>query len=226
MTVLETKTRLRTARAFGKNESDATVEALRLLFERNGMCAPPPLASDGHNGCGEAMKQVWGKVPPYKGVGPRPKHKAAGENWQHLKVIKNKDQKEVSAFCEKQVVFGKEELVSSLLGAGTVHLERSHLTMRNFDARITRKGLGVSKKLQMHCLAAAWEDAYYNLCHEVRTLKIPLENTDGINEVPKFKQKWNHRTPMMAAQITDHTWTVKELLFTLSTVNTHQLFGG
>ena len=64
--------------------------------------------------------------------------------------------------------------MTALLGSGTVHLERSHLTMRNFDYRIARKGLGTSKKLEMHLLAAAWEDAFYNLCHTVRTLKKTL----------------------------------------------------
>ena len=215
VTVLETATRLRCARFFGKNEQKATEAALGLLAQRSAMAAPPPLTSDGHNGCGAAMLKVWGKVPPYKGKGPRPKRKQAAQGWQHLKVIKNKEAREVSAFCEKKVVFGNPDEVAALLGSGTVHLERSHLTMRNFDSRIARKGLGVSKKLEMHLLAAAWEDAFYNLCHPVRTLKSPLFDSGEPPKVPKFTKIWAQRTPMMAAQITDHIWTVKELLYTL-----------
>ena len=226
VTILEKATRLRVVRSIDKKEGDATVKALSLLAQRNGMSTPPPLASDGHNGCGEAMKEVWGQLPGYKGFGPRPKHKVALQGWQHLKIIKNKEKKEVSTFCEKKVVYGEEQTVMLNLGVGTVHLERSHLTMRNFNARIARKGLGMSKNLQMHCLAAAWEDAYYNLCHKVRSLKKPLDVDFDMNQDSKFKIKWLHRTPMMAANITNHVWTVKDLLYSLPSVVTHQLSDG
>ena len=213
--MLEESTRLRCARSFDKNEQQATQKALKIVAERGMMSSPPPLVSDGHNGCGQAMLDVWGKIPQYKGVGPYPIHKKAGEDWQHLKVIKNNEAKEISAFCEKKVVFGQEEEVLNLLKNGTVHLERTHLTMRNFDARITRKGLGVSKKHEMHLLTAALEDIYYNLCHEVRTLKTPLFEPQKMEEQPRFTAKWRHLTPMMAANITDHKWSVKEFLLTL-----------
>ena len=177
-----------------------------------------------------AVRRQWwkfGEKCPGTGAwAPAPSTKRPGPGWQHLKAIKNRGQKEASAFFEKKVVLGQEEAVLALLGKGTVYLERCHLTMGNFNARIARKGLGVSKNLQMHTLAATWEDVYYNLCHEVRTLKIPLGDPDEMKATPKFKQKWKHRTPMMAAQITDHTWTVKELLYTLSIVDTPQLFNG
>jgi IS1 family transposase len=193
------------------------------------MTQPPPLTSDGHNGCGEAMKAVWGEIPPYKGVGPRPKYKAAKADWQYLKVIKNKQPQadlegtQKTQFCEKQVVFGDKAAVLKLLDAGTVHVERTHLTMRNFNARLTRKGLGMSKKLEMHEAAAAWEDAFYNLCHQVRTLKLPIQNFDANKKHKRFEQKWQHRTPMMAANITDHTWSVKELIYS---IKTRQLLSG
>lgn len=215
VTVLETATRLRHTHFFDKNEQQCTQKALSAISQRSGMSIPPPLASDGHNGCGEAMVQVWGEVPPYKGYGPRPKHKQAKAGWSHLKVIKNRDEKKVSAFCEKKVVFGDPQIVNGLLGHGTVHVERTHLTMRNFNARVTRKGLGFSKKIENHMAAAAWEDAYYNFCHVVRTLRIPLFDGQHMELTPKYKQKWKHRTPMMATQITDHIWTVKELLKTI-----------
>lgn len=224
--MLETATRLRCARFFGKNEQQATEAALSLLAARSAMAAPPPLTSDGHNGCGEAMTEVWGEVPAYKGRGRHPKHKQASEGWQHLKVIKNRGEKEATAFCEKKVVFGNPDEVTALLGKGTVYLERSHLTMRNFDSRIARKGLGTSKKLDMHLFAAAWEDAFYNLCHTVRTLKRPLSPTEGLPKSPKFVKIWEHRTPMMAAQITHHIWTVKELFYTLPINPKNQLFNG
>lgn len=217
---METDTRLRVCRSFAKSEFEATVEVFEQVAERHEMDAPPPTVSDGHNGCGAAMVKVFGKIPDYKGVGPKPKHKAAQEGWQCLKMVKNQSEDRSTAHCPKVVVFGEEEEVLLLLGHGTVHLERSHLTMRNFNARITRKGLGISKKYEMHKLAAAWEDTYYNFCHTVRTLKetIPTSaNTESTT--PKFQPKWIHTTPLMAANLTNKIWYVKELLYALPLIN-------
>lgn len=72
VTVLETDTRLRVARGVEKNEADATLQALKTLAQRSGMNQPPPLASDGHNGCGEAMVDTWGQVPQRKKGRGRP----------------------------------------------------------------------------------------------------------------------------------------------------------
>lgn len=210
--MLEKSTRLRYACVFDKNEQQATERALSELNRRCPMQAPPPLASDGHNGCGEAMLEVWGRVPAHSGKGRKPVHKRAAEDWQHLKVIKNRGDKKTSVYCERTVVFGDVQQVTENLGTGTVYLERSHLTMRNFNARIARKGLGRSQKLEMHVLAAAWEDLYYNSCHVVRTLREDLYDPETRKAIPRFAQKFKHFTPMMKAKITDHVWTVKELL--------------
>ena len=217
MTVLESDTRLRVAGAIEKNEADATLKALEGLAQRSGMDQPPPLASDGHNGCAEAMVEVWGKAPQRKkGPGRPPKKKAAAPSWQHLKVVKNRQEKLPSAQLPnpdsyREVVFGQVDEVSRLLGHGTVHVERTHLTMRHFNGRLVRKGLGFSKKLEMHRAAAAWENLYYNFGHTVRTLKVPA------NTVVKgrFKIKWIHRTPAWAAGLASHIWSVKELLYSI-----------
>jgi len=43
----------------------------------------------------------------------------------------------------------------------TAYVERTHLTMRQMNSRLVRKGLGCSKELAMHRAAASWEDAIY-----------------------------------------------------------------
>lgn len=226
VTLFETDTRLRVCRSFAKSELAATEDVFAQVAERHKMDAPPPTVSDGHNGCGAAMIEVFGQVPEYKGVGPRPKHKSAVEGWQCLKMVKNQSEDRSTAHCPKVVIFGQQEEVLLLLGHGTVHLERSHLTMRNFNARITRKGLGVSKKYEMHQLSAAWEDTYYNFCHTVRTLKTPIMMEFQNLPVQKFQPKWIHRTPLMAAQITNVVWSVNELLYALPVFNRKQSSNG
>ena len=77
---------------------------------------------------------------------------------------------------------------------------------RLFNGKQTRKTLAFSKNLQCH-RAATWEDGYYNLVRPHKSLRLPLEDA--------LPQKWQQRTPAMAARLTDHIWTVKELLTTL-----------
>ena len=56
---------------------------------------------------------------------------------------------------------------------GKCFCERTHLTMRQFNTRLVRQGLGFSKALSMHRLAAALEEAVYNLVRPLKTLCQP-----------------------------------------------------
>ena len=70
-----------------------------------------------------------------------------------------------------------------------------------------RKTLAFSKEVEACKAAAAWEDGYYNLVRPHKSLRSPVSDAP-----PK---KWLLRTPAIAAKLTDHIWTVKELLTTL-----------
>jgi len=54
--------------------------------------------------------------------------------------------------------------------------------------------------------AWAWEDGVYNLTCSIKALRIEAGNGRGW---------WQPRSPAMAAGLTDHIWTVKELLMTV-----------
>lgn len=215
VTILESSTRLRVCRAIGKLEAQATEQAMRLLQKRCCHTTPPPLASDGGSGCEDAMLEVYGQVPPYNGKRRRPKRKVAAADWKHLKLIKYPTSNQRKK-PKRKVVFGQAKEVLPLLAKGTVKVERTHLTMRLSNGRLTRKTLGYSKKLENHKLSAAWEDLFYNLCHVVRTLKIQLNTTHNSKNGKRFPPKWLHQTPAMAAGLVDHVWSVKELLNTIS----------
>jgi hypothetical protein len=59
----------------------------------------------------------------------------------------------------------------------------------------------------MHRAAAAWEDLYYNFAHPVKTLRVEL--------MDEPRKRWEPCTPAMAAGLTMHMWTPKELLTTV-----------
>ena len=73
----------------------------------------------------------------------------------------------------------------------TSHVERQNLTMRMCMRRFTRLTNGFSKRLKNLKSAVALHFAYYNFCRIHGSLRV---------------------TPAMEAGITDHVWTVEELL--------------
>jgi hypothetical protein len=104
-------------------------------------------------------------------------------------------------------MFGSKEDVIAWLGRSTAYIERNHLTSRLFNARQVRKTLAFSKKVDDYRASAIWEDGCYNLVRPHKSLRLPIRDA--------LPQKWLPRTPAMAAGLTDHIWTVKELLTTL-----------
>lgn len=90
---------------------------------------------------------------------------------------------------EKNAIIGAPDLET----ASTSYVERSNLTIRMSNRRMTRLTNAFSKKLENHKAAMALHFANYNLCRVHRTLRV---------------------TPAMAAGVTDHVWTVAELVDT------------
>ena len=210
--MLDMNTRLRVARGIAKTETEASRTVFQTLKERGHPSAPPPTMSDGWGGIDNAMIDVYGQVPEYLGRGRPPTRKQPQPGWQYLQFIKHRDAHGRLRETELKVVFGQPEEVLALFGKSTAYIERSHLTSRLFNGRLVRETLGFSKDLAMYRAAAAWEDAIYNWARPMKTLRQPVLNVPG--------RRWQPRTPAMAANLTNHIWTVKELLTTVARPNT------
>jgi len=209
--MIEVGTRLRAARGIAKNETEASIEVFQTLKRRGHPDAPPPTGSDGWGGIREAMVEVYGRVPEYSGVGRPPTKKRPQDGWQYLQVVKQRENGRVVG-TRLRVIYGDKKEVLQLLPNNTVYVERTHLTSRHFNSRLVRKTLAYSKALEMHRAAAIWEDAIYNLVRPLKTLRFEA--------VSDPSRRWLPRTPAMAAGLTDHIWTVKELLTTIPISNT------
>jgi len=203
--MIDRDTRLRVARGIAKTETEASRAVFETLKRRGHPDAPPPTVSDGWGGIDEAMVEVYGVVPQYQGVGRPPTRKQPQPGWQYLQVVKQRKNGRVVG-TTLRVVFGDEEEVLPLLGKSIAYIERSHLTMRLFNGRLMRKTLAFSKRLEAYRASATWEDLIYNLARPLKTLRL---------EVNASHQRWQPRSPAMAAKLTDHIWTVKELLTTV-----------
>jgi IS1 family transposase len=73
----------------------------------------------------------------------------------------------------------------------TSFAERQNLTLRMSDRRFTRLTNAFSKKLENHALSVALHYMHYNFCRIHKTLRI---------------------TPAMAAGVTDHVWSVADIV--------------
>ena len=153
------------------------------------------------------MIAVYGLIPEYSGRGRPPNRKQAQPNWQYLQMVKQRDEHGRFQGVKLRVIYGKKDELIELLGKSTAYIERSNLTSRLFNGRQTRKTLAFSKSLQFHRYAAVWEDIYYNLARPHKSLRRRIKGA--------LPQKWLKRTPAMVARLSDHIWTVKELLTTL-----------
>jgi hypothetical protein len=73
----------------------------------------------------------------------------------------------------------------------TSYIERTNLSIRLFNRRFTRLTLGYSKTIENLRHSIALFIAHFNFCRVHSTLK---------------------QTPAMASKLTDHVWTIEELL--------------
>ena len=206
-TLVDVHSRLRVARAIEKDETQACISVFRMLKRRGHPDGPPPIISDGWGGIDDAMVEVYGVVPEYCGVGRPPTRKRPKPGWLYLQMVKQRDVHGRFQGVKLRAVLGTLSELVRLLGVSTAYIERSHLTSRLFNSRQTRKTLAFSKNIDLYRASAIWEDCYYNLVRPHKSLRVL-----NLEAAP---QKWLLRTPAMAANLSDHVWTVKELLYTL-----------
>lgn len=149
---------------------------------------------------------MYGQIPEYQGVGRPPTRKRPQPGWQYVQAVKQRENGRVVG-VQLRVIFGEPSETLALLGKSTAYIERTHLTMRLFKGRLTRKTLAFSKEVGVYRASAAWEDLVYNLARPLKTLRLEILGDP--------KRRWKQRSPAMAAGLTDHIWTVKEPLKTV-----------
>lgn len=157
----------------------------------------------------KALLHVYGVdyLPPRKpGPGRPPKSKLIPpDDLLYAQVVK-KYKKNSLESIKRKVVFGDPQKVQTVLqkstSSNTINtsfIERFNATIRNMNARCGRKTYRFSKILLNHEKQLDLGIAYYHLCLPHRTL------------TGKYKEP---TTPFMSMGITDHVWTIRELLET------------
>ena len=105
-------------------------------------------------------------------------------------------------------VFGSTSAIKAAIEASlvsktinTAFIERHNGTDRNRNARKVRKSYCFSKDWDIHNAMTYFTMYSYNFCWPVRTLRVQ-----------DYNNQWHARTPAMAADLTDHIWSLREWL--------------
>jgi len=115
-----------------------------------------------------------------------------------------------------RVVFGPLEVVQQVLAAcgwqiNTAFIERVNLSIRQHVAAVGRRVSTLCKGEEGLQQQLVLYQVYYNFCLLHASLRLPLlqpEPTKGNGSA----KCWQPRTPAMAAGLTDHVWTLREVL--------------
>jgi IS1 family transposase/transposase-like protein len=158
----------------------------------------------------------WVQPPRRQATGPAPKPR-----WMprpvllYAQVVKQYRRRRVVR-VRHRVVFGTLAEVKQVLAAqgwqiNTAFIERANLAMRQHVAAIGRRVMTVCKGEVGLRQQLALYQTYYNWCLPHTSLRLPLPQllpTHGSGSA----KRWQPRTPAMAAGLTDHVWTLREVL--------------
>jgi transposase-like protein len=125
-------------------------------------------------------------------------------------VVKRYAKRRVTS-VEHRVVVGTAEAIGATLaatGSGTVintaYIERLNATFRSALAPLVRRGRAIAHTPAMLTAGMYLVGCAYNFCWPHASLRLAAP--------PGRRAKWQERTPAMAAGLTDHCWTLRELL--------------
>ncbi len=174
----------------------------------------PCFFSDGFSSYLPALIEVYPtlKTFPRTGRPGRPKNpiKEPHPDLVSAQVIKQKAQGRLNSLTQR-VVCGAERLKALGYAISTSLLERLNLTLRQSLAPLARKSLGFCKAREQLSRRVVFFQAFYNFARPHQSLRVPLP-TAKVARTGLMQPKWQVRTPGMAAGLTDHVWSFRELL--------------
>lgn len=111
----------------------------------------------------------------------------------------------------EQLQHRMQHLLKESQGGGvlnTAYIERFNATMRSLMATLARRTRALARMPETLSAGMYLAGCIYNFCSEHRSLALELVVVGARGE----RRRWVGRTPAMAAGLTDHRWSVGELL--------------
>jgi hypothetical protein len=173
------------------------------------LCRPLLFCVDGYKAYVGAIQRVF-REPIRDGRPGRPRLRP----WDGIhvaQVIKRYARRRVVGVTRRVVQGSPVHIDTSITktqGAGvinTAYIERLNATFRSRITALVRRGRALARQMGTLHEAMYLVGTVYNFCTYHKSLRVPLY-------LPGGRRRWLRRTPAIAADITDHRWTVQELL--------------
>jgi IS1 family transposase len=178
------------------------------------VCGVPVFFSDGFSCYTEALLMVYGKLKEFQKTGKRGRPRnpvlEPDEELVYAQLIKVKEKGRLKALKEK-VIFGAEKILELGLKISTSLIERVNETFRHALAPLVRRTRSFCKDRELMRKRVVFWTCYYNFAREHQSLRQVIPKEERTNK-GLIEQKYRQRTPSMAANLTDHVWTFRELL--------------
>ena len=171
------------------------------------LARPLLICVDGFRAYVKAIQRVF-RTPLPTGKRGRPRL----ISWPHIhigQVVKRYNAKRIIGIS-RRMAQGSLPIAQMLIAdsnggsmLNTAFIERLNATFRSRLARLTRRTRSLTRNHQSLTYLMFLMGCVYNFCTDHKSLRLP-----GVIG----GRKWIPRTPAIAAGLTDHRWTVKELL--------------
>jgi hypothetical protein len=216
--IIDPETKLIISLVVGPRTADTVVQVFTDFYDRTNGTLPELITTDGYAVYETVILDTYGVWREELGLTPEEEADFDRNGMPefyfpveitYARVVKEKERGRVVAVTS-EVVLGSEEQAEETLAESersqtinTSFVERWFGTQRQFNGRKKRKTYTFSKELSFHEAATWLVVTWYNFGWCVRTLR---------QQVQKNPPRYHYRTPAMAAGLTDHAWTMREML--------------
>ena len=206
---LMVSTRLWVGGALSPQRDLSLIERLVAQGRAIALCRPLLVAVDGLSSSITAFRDAFRTKMPRHGQPGR----CRWRTWSELTLVQVvKSHPRQAGSITRRVVQGTlasvEQLLQASQGGGcinTAFIERFNAAMRQRLCWLTRRSRVLAKQDQTLQAGMYLVGCLYNFCDPHRSLRVRLD-------LPNHTHCWLERTPAIAAGLTDHVWTLTELL--------------
>jgi transposase-like protein len=207
---LQVSTRLWLGATLGRHRDEALLTGLVQKIRACALCRPLLVCVDGWRAYPGILQKVFREAVPLRGRG-RP-HLRLWDGLVIAQVVKQYEHGRVIGVLHR-IVQGTatqvEQLLTATQGGGVINtafIERLNATFRARWFGLVRRGRSLAKQLSILQPGVYLVGTVYNFCTFHQSLRVPLLLGS------RGRIHWVRRTPAMTAGITDHCWSVRELL--------------
>jgi len=200
-------TRLWLAGVVGAKRDKHLIRQLADQVRQWALCRPILIAVDGFGAYVKAFRRAL--RTPYKGgQGGRPRM----FEWPEVAIVQVVKRRSRPFSIKRRIALGCADLVERLLSASqggglinTAYIERLNATFRQRLASLVRRTRALVRAPQTLVEGMYLVGCVYNFCTHHKSLRLGLWITER-------RVHWVKRTPAVVAGLTDHRWSVHELL--------------